>query len=345
MNELNYEDKPDYDFLRSLFTSSIQRLGYQDDDPYDWEKSIEQDETDSLSKAEQQKLSSQVDPAKAKPENSLNIKRNLSRSPTPNPIERSKHIFINLGYILIDPGSQSKYHKNNRQLIKSSSRTRLLRKPTNSNDRLPLQQSRFVSPYGFDRIKLDSTGTGDQQPVVHKKVWSQPEGRSPDTLTRRSTHLNTIDRGQATSNGLFTYISQQFSNAAAPGTPSLFSQWSPHNGETFTDDDILKGNKSNSSKADERATTLSGERTSPINTRLNHRNLSIKNNSSGQSSYVSTNRKSGHISDEDNHQEYYLPPKHQHSIEQNIPVPFGTYVRNTRTNNNSNRRSNSKKKI
>ncbi len=314
ITDLHYEDKPDYEFLRSLFTSSIQRLGYQDDDPYDWEKSIEPDETDSLAKIEQQKISSQPDERKTIPENSIHIKRNLSRSPTP-------------------------HHKNNRQLIKPSSRTDLHRKRTGSNHHLPLQQSHLVtnnrqrSPYGFDRIKLDSIGTGDQQPLVREKIWSQPENRSPDTLKRRNTHLNIIDRGQVTSNGLLTYISQQFSNAAAPGTPSLFSQWSPHNGETFTDDDILKGNKSNSSRADERATTLSGERTSPINTRLNH--------SSRRTSYVTTvntNRKSENILDnKDNHQEYYLPPKHQHSIEQNSQVPFGTYVKN----NNSNRRQTS----
>ncbi len=217
-------------------------------------------------------------------------------------------------------------------MIKSSSRTGLLRNRTDNNNH---QQSHFItnnrqrSSYGFDRIKLDLIGTGDQQPLI-------PENRSPDTLTRRSTHLNIIDHGQATSNGLLTYISQQFSNAAAP---SLFSQWSPHNGETFTDDDILKGNKSNSSRADERATTLSGERTSPINLRLNHL--------SRRTTYVTTNKKSENdLNDENNHhQEYYLPPKHQRSIEQNIQIPFGTYAKNIRTNNNYNRRQIPRKKI
>jgi len=250
-------------------------------------------------------MSSQVDERKTIPENNLNIKRNPSRP-----------------------------------LIKSSSRTGLLRKRIDDNNN---QQSHFVtnnrqrSPYGFDRIKLDSIGTGDQQSLIPGKVCSQPENRSPDTLTRRSVHLNIIDRGQATSNGLLTYISQQFSNAAA-AAPSLFSQWSPYNGETFTDDDILKGNKSNSSRADERVTTLSGERTSPINLRLNHL--------SRRSTYITTNKKSENDSnDENNHQEYYLPPKHQRSIEQNIQIPFGTYVKNTRTNNNFNRRQISRKKI
>jgi hypothetical protein len=148
--------------------------------------------------------------------------------------------------------------------------------------------------------------------------------------------LNIIDRAQATSNGLVTYVSQQFSNAAAPGAPSVFSQWSPHNGETFTDDDILKGNKSNSSRADERATTLSGERTSSAHIRFNHPNSSIKNNSAGRTSY-DNNRKTENALDD----ECYLPPKDQRSIEQNIQVPFGTYTRNTRRNNNHNRQQTS----
>jgi hypothetical protein len=303
INELHYEDKPDYDFLRSVFISSIQRLGYQDDDPYDWEKSTEQDQ---FTKIEQQKISSQDNERKTIPENSL--KRNTSRSPTPNPTE---------------------YLKNNRQLNKPSSRTDLLKKQTDSNHHVPLHQPthhRQQSPYGFDRIKLDSVGTGDQQQIInHKKLSAQPETRSPDTLTRRSTHLNINDRGQSTNNGLLTYISQQFSNAVAPGTPSLISQWSPHNGETLTDDDILKGNKSSSSRADERATTLSGERTSPVNIRLNHPNSSIKNNSAGQTPFVSDN------------EEYYLSLKHQ----QNIQIPFGTYIKNTRRNNNHYRRQTS----
>ena len=134
--------------------------------------------------------------------------------------------------------------------------------------------------------------------------------------------MNINDRGQSTNNGLLTYISQQFSNAVAPGPLSLISQWSPHNGETFTDDDILKGNKSNSSRADERATTLSGERPS---LQLNHPNSSIKNNSVGQTPFISDN------------EEYYLSLKHQH----NLPLPFGTYIKTPRKNNNSHHRQTS----
>ncbi|CAF4394704.1 unnamed protein product, partial [Adineta steineri] len=85
INELNYDDKPDYDSLRSLFNLSIQRLGFHDDDLYDWEKSIEQ-----------------------KP---ITVPDN----------ERIHHTDL----------------KNNRQVIKSSSRTGLFKKHTESDHNLP----------------------------------------------------------------------------------------------------------------------------------------------------------------------------------------------------------------
>jgi hypothetical protein len=298
-------------------------LGYRDDDLYDWEKRIDHDETDSLVKMEPQD------------DDRKTIPKNISRSPKQNATDFNH----------IDAGSPSKYLQNNRRMMKSPS---LFRKGTDSNHNLPLKQSHRLidnqqrSPYDFDRLKpdlniLNQTGTGDQQQIVHRKVWSQPESRSPDTLTRRSTHLNIIDPGQATSNGLLTYISQQFSNAAAPGPPSLFSQWSPYNGETFTDDDILKGNKSNSSRADERATTLSGERTSPANIRIDRPSSSTKNNSTGRTPFVDRIRKSENVSDnEDQNNLEHLPPKHQRSTERAVEVPFGTYVTNTRKNNNGN---------
>lgn len=234
-----------------MFISSIQRLGYQDNDPYDWEKSIDMNQTDSLTLLEQeQKLSSPSpsDERKIIPENNILSKRNLST------LLRSNK-------------------KNHRQR----------------------------SSYDSNRIKHVSNGTGDQSLL-------NPENRSPDTVTRRSTtHKNITDHAQAASNGLLTYISQQFSTAAVP---SVFSQWSPHNGEALTDDEILKGNKSTSSKNDESK--------SPINTRLNH--------SSERKSHMIT------VNSNDNennyHKEYYLPSKHQYSIEQNIPVPFSTYVKN-----------------
>ncbi|CAF0887000.1 unnamed protein product, partial [Didymodactylos carnosus] len=60
---------------------------------------------------------------------------------------------------------------------------------------------------------------------------------SPDLVIKRSSNILSDDKG-------LTF-------AAAPGTPTLFSQWSPLNGET-TEDDAIKGNNSNSNK-DERA--------------------------------------------------------------------------------------------
>lgn len=170
----------------------------------------------------------------------------------------------------------------------------------NSTD-LPLKPSHFIHSREFDRLKLNSIGTGDQQPVFQKKIIGQSEHRSPDTSIRRKIPLNTIDHNQAANNGLLTYVSQQYSNAAAPGTPTVFSQWSPHNGETLTDE----GNQSHSSRAEERATILSGERTSLSNTRPRR--------SSSRTFYLTpTNRP------------LHLPSQTQ---QQNIPVPFGTYVK------------------
>ena len=213
----------------------------------------------------------------------------------------------------MDTNSLVTHHKPNRQLPNSSSRTDLLAKPMEAH-------SPRVNPLEFDRLKLDSTGTGDQQLIHQKKISSQPSSRSPDASIRHRIPLNTIDH----CNGLLTYVSQQYSNAAAPGTPSAFSQWSPHNGETLTDDDLMKGNKNHSSRTDERVTTLSGERTSPSNTRP-HRS------SSRTFHIASTNKQTSQkdLNYEDSQPHYRLPSKHQRTLERNSPVPFGTYVRNT----------------
>lgn len=301
INQLRYEDKPDYNFLRSLFTSSIQRLGYQENEPYDWEKIREQEDTDSLAKIESQNIPPQVDERKAVSEKNTNIKQNCLRPSPLDSIEKSKGILLKLVFFT-DITLIAKHNKANTQLVNSSSRTDLLAKPTDSYPHPPLKQSHFISPHEFDRLKLDSTGTGDRQPVFQKRI---------------------IDHKKVAGNGLLTYVSQQYTDAAAPGTPTVFSQWSPHNAGTLTDDDLLKGNKSHSSRAEERATTLSGERTSPSNTRP-HR-------SSSRTFHLSNaNRQS----QQEVHKESFqlksrLPSKNQRSHEQNTPVPFGTYVKNT----------------
>ncbi|UJR23597.1 hypothetical protein I4U23_026586 [Adineta vaga] len=296
---LSYEDKPNYESLRLSFISTIQKLGLHDNDPYDWEKSVEQDESDSLIQTEQ--------------------KRNPIRSSTPNPTERIRPTELN---------SQSKNLKNNRQLPKSSSRTKFLHRRTDSNPNLLFQPCHIVTnteqrnSFDFDRIKLDKTGTGDQQRFLHEKKISQSNHRSHDTLARCSVH----DHGQATSNGLLTYISQQFSNAAAaPGVPSVLSQWSPQHGETLTDDDIIKGNKSTCSKIDERGVTLSGEQATPLKT------------SEQISSMSKVNKRFENTVNEECYPSHTSP----RSIEQNIQVPFGTYTKNTRRNNNHNQRQTS----
>ncbi|CAF0853373.1 unnamed protein product [Rotaria sp. Silwood1] len=348
IKELHYENKPDYEFLRSLFISSIQRLGYHDDDPYDWEKS-----NDSLVKIEKQKIPSLDNERKTTSENSIDIKRNQSQSPIPNPTEQ-----INQDKHRIDVNSPVKCHLNNRQLIKSSSRTNQLRKKNNSNHNLPLQHSHFIlhngqrNSYELDCIKFDSIGIGDQQQSNQGKLCSQLETRSPNTLLQRNTHLNTIERDPPVANGLLTYISQQFSNAAAPGTQSLFSQWTPHHGETYTDDDLLKGNRSNSSKADERAITFSGERTSPTHSRLYHVNSSIKNKSSGRKPFIIL---SENISDDENNnnnnnnnknnQKYNFLTNDSCLIEKTLQIPFGTYVKKYSKNTNYNHYNNRRQQI
>ncbi|CAF2856159.1 unnamed protein product [Rotaria sp. Silwood2] len=330
---LHYEDKPDYEFLRSLFISSIQRLGYHDDEPYDWEKI-----NDTLVKLEQRKVSSLDNERKTTSENSIDVKPNQSRSPVPDPTEQINHDEHH-----VDVNSQVKCHINNRQLIRSSSRTNHLQKINNSNHNLPLPPSHFIlnnrqrNAYELDCKKFDSIGLGDQQQSNHEKPRSQFESRSPNTLLQRNTYLNAIERDPPVANGLLTYISQQFSNAAAPGTPSLFSQWTPHHGETYTDDDILKGNKSNSSKADERAITFSGERTSPAHTRLYQLNSTIRNKSSGRKPFIIL---SENVSDDENNnnnnnnQIYNFSTNDQCLIEKNPEIPFGTYVKKYSKNTN-----------
>jgi hypothetical protein len=48
IHRLNYEDSPDYEFLRLLFVTAIERLGYHEDEPYDWEVRDDQHEYDDL---------------------------------------------------------------------------------------------------------------------------------------------------------------------------------------------------------------------------------------------------------------------------------------------------------
>ena len=68
----------------------MHRLGYDEDDPYDWEQNIDHDETDSLAKVEtgQQKVYSQGDDRKSSPDHRIHIQRNASTPPKPRSIER-----------------------------------------------------------------------------------------------------------------------------------------------------------------------------------------------------------------------------------------------------------------
>ncbi len=62
IQELHYEDKPDYDLLQNLFRTSIARRGYKDTDLYDWEKEsngIEDEPLVTNSTAQQQQQQTQ----------------------------------------------------------------------------------------------------------------------------------------------------------------------------------------------------------------------------------------------------------------------------------------------
>ncbi|CAF1264671.1 unnamed protein product [Rotaria magnacalcarata] len=346
IKELHYEDKPDYEFIRSLFSLSIQRLGYHDDDPYDWETSFEQNEISSLiqNKQQQQKNSSLEIERKTISENSINIKRNQSRSTLLHPKEQ-----INHNKHPVDVNLSSKYQIDNGKLITSSSPTDYLRKQTNSTHNLPLPQSHFIlDELQRNSYEFDSIGVGDHRKLNHGKLLSQIECRSPNQSIQRNTILNVIERHPPATNGLLKYISQQFSNAAASGTPSLFSQWSRHHAEIFTDDDMLKGNKSSSSKADgQRHITFSGERTSPSG--LNYFNTSIiKNKSSERKLYLTT---SENISDDENNnknisnEKYYLTSNTSCLMKKTLEIPFGTYVKNYSGNINYNHYNNRRQRI
>ncbi|CAM2701007.1 unnamed protein product [Rotaria socialis] len=349
LKELHYEDKPDYEFIRSLFLLSIQRLGYHDDDPYDWETSFEQNEISSLIKNEQQqqqqqqKNSSLEIERKTMSENSINIKRNQSRPTLPHPNEQINHDKHPVGVNL-----SSKYQVYNRKLIKSSSRTDYLGKQTNSTHNLPLPQSHFIlNESQRNSYEFDSIGIGDHRKLNHGKLLSQIECRSPNQSIQRNIRLSVIERDPPATNGLLKYISQQFSNAAASGTPSLFSQWSRHHAETFTDD-MLQGNKSYSSKADgQRYITFCGERTP--SSRLNYFNTSIvKNKSSERKLYLTI---SENISDDENNnknisnEKYYLTSNTSCLMKKSLEIPFGTYVKNCSENINYNHYNSRRQRI
>ena len=90
INQLHYEHTPDYELLRSFLISAMHRLGYNGDDPYDWEPSLDHDETDSIAKAEtgHQQLYSQGDDRMSRADHRIPIQRNVSTPPKARRIER-----------------------------------------------------------------------------------------------------------------------------------------------------------------------------------------------------------------------------------------------------------------
>lgn len=236
-----------------------------------------------------------------------------------------------------DMNSQMKGHINNHPSSKLSSRAMYASKISNkSNHDLQLHHSYFAlnnpqrNPHEINRIKLNSSSADNQEKSNQIMLLFPIETRSPDIAIQQNTHLNAIEQVQTATNGLLTYVSQQYTNAAAPGTPSLFSQCSRHPGETcIDDDDILKGNKSNNSKADEHLTTFTSEQTSSA--------LQKNTKSLCQKSFIkpAENVFDDELKNSNNNQKYYFSSNDICSIEKNLEVPFGTYVKKySKTSNN-----------
>lgn len=176
--------------------------------------------------------------------------------------------------------------------IQSPSKTRLVRKQQNTKPQ---------------------NGTGDDLEAIESRNFVEQMNRpSADTIAQHDDHCNRTDRAQATNRGQLTFISQPFSHTVAHGTASLLSHWSPTHLETFTDDDPIKGNRSHSSRGDERMGSFSGERISS----------STRNNSAGRTRQIPHHPTANRA----------LPPKHQGVPE----IPFGSYTNSNRRNRNHN---------
>ena len=210
-------------------------------------------------------------------------------------------------------------------MVDTGTRTSLLRRSIGGLSRLSTLQSRLLMN---NRSRYASAREKPESHTDAIKDSADPQHRSSDAPMRRPTAYLTLmnNLAQKPSQGLLTFVSQPFSNAAAPGPPSVFSQWSPQNGETLTDDELFKGTTSHSSsRADERATTLSGERTT------------TKNNSAGRTLFGSAMhglKNFPHTVDQPKNPLHYIHPDTRERLAE---LPFDTYVEIDRKNTNSNR--------
>ena len=334
-------------------------MGYQDDDPYDWEKSTEQEQTDSLFKIKREKTPSLGNGRKTTSKTSINIMRTLFRSSTFNPDEqKSKRYFslktmallISIMLVLIihhderclDENSHSKLYKNKCQALKSRCQTNPLQEKFYNDKKCLLKISHSVLnsyqrqtiSHDFDRMKFDSIGNGDQGQIAHEKLHNPLKNPSMNTDFQHNTDSNLNERDQPATNGLLTYISQRFSNATAPVTSSFCSQWSRHHGEIHTEDDLLKGNKTNSFKVEAQTGTFSSERTTPEHTYSYCPSLKIGNNSFERATLLSTvnhNRKLENASDEKTNHKYYSLSQVKCLTGTDLEIPFGTYEKSNNT--------------
>lgn len=246
---------------------------------------MDDNETDSLMKTERQqrRVHAQGDDRKVIREDSLQGQHAESRMPLLNPTETNE-------------GCHSKQTRNHRREQKSAGRSTVLSKTPEYQHHVEARPSSSMRSHRQGDFTVKADGNGDQQPS------GQLDSRSPDTIARRSHHSNVSDRGQGTSQALLTFLSQPFSHAAALGTPSLLSQWSPHNGETLTED----------------------ERSLSAFTRL-HQSLSIGKQCPGRPLFASINGHDLHLYKNENHC-HSLSPR---PTEPSTDVPFGSYMKNT----------------
>ena len=208
--------------------------------------------------------------------------------------------------VTLEDSAQGQQLRNDRSARKPARRT-----APDSQYRLQTRPSASILGHrpGSSTVKPD--GKGDQEPMIHMDHHSLLTSRSPDTIARRSEHSSVTDRGQGTSQALLTFISQPFSHAAAPGTPSLLSQWTPHNGETLTEDDVVKAD----------------ERSSSAYSRVN-RSPSTSKKCPSRPLFAPIIGHDLHLYKNENHsdQPQSLPPR---PSEPSVNVPFGSYMRNT----------------
>ena len=329
ISNLQYQDLPDYEFIRSVFISATERLGYYHEDPYDWESNIIRKPSDSKEKLfiHEQRLSLNRDDQNLLGESIEKTSTNKFKLSSLNPFEKTKisnHPFVesikrdsthNI-HLLCSRTNQDANHRF-KYIEKPHSLGRSIN-PVHSFSK-SIRQVKFVSPF-------------ESQPTATVQLPTIVDQQQSSIYMNNINPNDTKDR-QMQDHSLVNLLSQALSQAVAPGTPSLYSQWSRQHGETFTDDDLIPENPSYSSRADERAIKFSGgDRTLPSYAEI-HRQSSVKNNSAEQGTMANSGKPL--LNDEKRpNQRSSLPSKHMHDKKCTVEMPFGCYAKPIQSNVN-----------